>query len=205
MKHSYILRTKGKPLVYTYQMKGSKPFSPAAALPQAWVYPALHASVPFAPKPAFTKASAVAVHSFSYHYTWVRLPETTMMQCLIEGKQTKMVLTDRRLLVSDEGEQHVFSLERILHIQVIFRRLMGPLLIGGIVGPLAFVGTYRNMLAFWPGIALCCVCMLLGYYGYQGSYQVSIQRKDGTNFQFFIDRQTEALHLFVHYVNNILK
>jgi hypothetical protein len=133
--------------------------------------------------------------SATYDYPWLASPEAEVGRCAFDG-DGYMELTTDRLVVFEDWRRHEFALRRVRSVRIGFKRLAGPLVIGGIVAPLSFVASFGQVFNFWVGMACFVLGLMLFYYGIQGSHQVVVGL-DGHDFQFFIDEKTAEVEAFV--------
>ncbi len=141
-------------------------------------------------------------YNYSYNYPWVNVPKGVAHRCDFDG-DGYMELNDSELTVFEDWQTRKFSLSQVLGMEIGFRRLMAPLIIGGIVAPLSFLAAFNSEFNFWISIASFLIGLLLFYYGLQGSYQVTI-KLIAHEFKFFIDEKSEAVEGFVRYVNRLM-
>ena len=141
-------------------------------------------------------------YDYTYDYPWIQRPQGRLYYCEFDG-DGYMELTDKYLVIFEDWKKHRFLLKDIMGMQVEFKRLMAPLIIGGIVAPLSFIAAFNTeFFSYWISIASFLIGILLFYYGLQGSHQVSIQFA-AHDFRFFIDEKNEEVEELIFYINRL--
>lgn len=151
----------------------------------------------------FQKPHRPYVVSATHAYEWLEGYEEKTEDC--EEGSVKMSLSERMLHVSRRGEKKAFPLHRLRHIDVKSKRLMFPVLTGGILSPLLLYATLEGQIYAWTGIILSFLALLYFYYGWLGHYEIRIMSEDGdyrlaverpgTKWEKFTERIREyALH-----------
>ncbi|WP_375560448.1 hypothetical protein ACE193_22585 [Bernardetia sp. OM2101] len=100
---------------------------------------------------------------------------------------SRWILTDKTLIYKRERKQKRFILSQIAKIELHYKRLMFPLLLGGIGGAFSMVASLKGSLNLWIGMGLGAVGLLLFYYGIKGRYQLEIYMKSNAIHTFFIE------------------
>ena len=95
-------------------------------------------------------------------------------------------------------------LNKINSIDANFQRLLFPLIIGGIVAPLALVGALLSVIHFWIGMAMTLSGLLLIYYGWVGAYQLKITAFQDQQLSYFVDFKTQKLENFIQETKKLL-
>jgi hypothetical protein len=122
----------------------------------------------------------------SFSPFWIAFPEqeqTSIQTDLI----SRWTLTDKTLVYRREQKQKRFILSQIAKIELRYKRLMFPLLLGGIGGAFSVVASLKGSLNLWIGMGLGAVGLLLFYYGIKGRYQLEIYMKSNAMHTFFIE------------------
>ncbi len=122
----------------------------------------------------YSQKSKGYIYSYTDALKWLRTPENELLRSEI-GEQ-KLVLTNKRLYWTDEIKKYSFWLGELSAITIKFRRLMLPLVFGGIAGPLFMVAMLKGILVWWLGFSLSFFGFLLFAKGLQGRHQLEIQK-----------------------------
>jgi hypothetical protein len=118
-----------------------------------------------------------------------------------EGDQSnKCVLTEHYLKVIRKNQIHIFKLSDIQALTIVSKRLLLPLIVGGVVVPLSLLAMFRGdfnpyiiMIAIFAGIYFI-------YLGYQGVNVLTIgSGSSGANFT--LNQSSEHVSEFVNYVS----
>ncbi len=152
--------------------------------------------------PTFQKT--VSIPSFeqnaSFSPFWIAFPEqqqATVQTDLI----SRWILTDKTLVYKQGGKQKRFILSQIAKIELHYKRLMFPLLLGGIGGTFSIVASLKGSLNLWIGMGLGAVGLLLFYYGVKGRYQLEIYMKSNAIHTFFIEEKGKNWDSFFKKLN----
>lgn len=133
-----------------------------------------------------TVSSPTFEKNASFSPFWIAFPEqeqATVQTDLI----SRWTLTDKTLIYKREGKQKRFILSQVAKIELSYKRLMFPLLLGGIGGAFSIVAGLKGSLNLWIGMGLGSVGLLLFYYGIKGRYQLEIYMKNNAIHAFFIE------------------
>jgi len=140
----------------------------------------------------------------SFSPFWVAFPDqeqATTQTDLI----SRWTLTDKTLIYKREGKQKRFILSQIAKIDLQYKRLMFPLLLGGIGGAFSIVASMKGSLNLWIGMGLGAVGLLLFYYGIKGRYQLEIYMKSNAIHTFFIEDKSKNWDSFFKKLNYFWK
>lgn len=144
-------------------------------------------------------AAPLFSYNYTYHYPWVKKPEVLLRRCRFDDGGY-MELTDSRLIIFEDWKRKQLPLSQVKKADISFKRLIAPIIIGGIISPLGFVAAFGNTFSFWFSMAFFLIGILLFYYGMQGSYQVSVEL-EGHHFKFFVDEKNEDIESFIDHLN----
>jgi hypothetical protein len=138
----------------------------------------------------FTSQKKVSIPAFeqvaSFAPFWIAFPEQE--QSIIKTDLiSRWILTDKTLIYKRERKQKRFILSQVAKIELHYKRLMFPLLLGGIGGAFSMVASLKGSLNLWIGMGLGAVGLLLFYYGIKGRYQLEIYMKSNAIHTFFIE------------------
>jgi hypothetical protein len=157
--------------------------------------------MPLFEKQEHTLPSENYISNYTYYYNWLKQQENVIAE-LEMSPNSSLQLTDKTLSIhfkSRYGEQFTKSLpiNKVNSIETHFKRLLFPLVIGGIFSPLAFVAAFLGTVHFWIGITVGLLGLSLVYYGWLGSYQLKITAFHAQQFSYFIDFKSKNLEYFV--------
>lgn len=150
------------------------------------------------------KSLASYFFSYSYLYDWVVTEENELARCTF-NRGDSLTLTDKKLYISYNGKTSSFYLKSITALQLSFRRLILPILTGGIIAPLSLLALFLKAMNLFFAFTMFLIGILLLYYGYSGSYQIVFRLKHNVSVSFFVDEPAESLYQFVRYVNRFLR
>lgn len=118
--------------------------------------------------------------------------------------KNKALISNEELLVIRKHKKHVFSLETISHIKTENKKLLFPLIAGGIITPFAFLSYFINLFLPWIHLVAVLLGMLLFYLGWNGKSVLTIRFKNGDELHFFLPSISRNLLAFIDYANEIL-
>lgn len=147
-----------------------------------------------------TVSSPTFEKNASFNPFWIAFPEqqqATIQTDLI----SRWTLTDKTLIYRREGKEKRFILSQITKIELHYKRLMFPLLLGGIGGAFSIVASLKGSLNLWIGMGLGAVGLLLFYYGIKGRYQLEIYMKSNAIHTFFIEEKGKNWDSFFKKLN----
>ena len=85
-----------------------------------------------------------------------------------------------------------------------FKRLVLPIITGGIVAPLAMVSIFSGVVDQWVAAGLLFVGVMLAYYGFSGAFQVEVSFINSLKMTFFMDEESRMVKQFISRVNDHL-
>jgi hypothetical protein len=138
-------------------------------------------------------------YSYSYKYTWINTNENVIMHYSLKERDS-LTLLDNQLQIKKEEKVHVFDLSEIRNINVEFKYLIIPLIVGGIVLSLSLLGIFSAVVEQWAGMVLVTIGIILLYLGIKGTYQVSVKTISHT-FSFFLEENDNDLKAFINRLN----
>lgn len=153
-------------------------------------------------------ASGLAVRQWHYHYTyyypWIRQYENTLCDYRTDSGQY-LRLTAKRLQIESKTLRRDLPLQKIKALNLQFRRLTLPLIIGTVVGAFSALATYEEILGYWTGISLSISGFILAYYGWMGSWQINVELVGHHTLRYFTDYRTPRLDEFIRIANRQLE
>lgn len=140
----------------------------------------------------------------SFSPFWIAFPEQEQARIQTD-LISRWILTDKTLIYRREGKQKRFILSQIANIELRYKRLMFPLLLGGIGGTFSIVASLKGSLNLWMGMGLGAVGLLLFYYGVKGRHQLEIYMKSNAVHTFFIEETGKNWDSFFKNLNYFWK
>ncbi|OHX67145.1 hypothetical protein [Flammeovirga pacifica] len=139
-------------------------------------------------------------YSYSYLYKWLNIEENNdeVLQ-LGEGNYIKMTTIFFELNLTSTRRK--FEKRHIKKLFVKKKKLILPLLSGGILGPFALFSSFSGFFELFTGFSVFLACAFLFYYGFVGNYQIEVLQKNGVQNQFFVDGNIPELESFISRCN----
>ncbi|MCU0449115.1 MAG: hypothetical protein MUC97_04605 [Bernardetiaceae bacterium] len=192
MRNKKTLAANFSPLQWTLSQTAPPIFGPGLGA----------GAVRFRQGPAPVEVPPLMCH-YSYYYHWLRQTDTVLASCPL-GEQDRLELTTKHLRVRAQGHWRVLPLSHLKNLEIHFRRLMLPMLTGGIVAPLALVATLNGLFNPIGGIITAFLGLALLYYGIMGSHQVKVNLYQATSVTYFAEARSAQLEQVVQAVNQRL-
>lgn len=139
-------------------------------------------------------------YSYSYLYNWIKIEENDDLLHQFDN-YFFLKLTTLFFEICLPNKHRKFERKTIKAITLKKKKLILPLLVGGIIGPLSLVAANIGNISLFTGLSLFLGSSLLFYFGFIGNYQLQIKFINGTENQFFIDMESVDLQYFIHKVN----
>lgn len=141
--------------------------------------------------------------SYSHYYDWLKQHETTLVSSTLTNTHS-LELTNKHLIVKQPNKKLHYPLHTVSKINLAFKRLLLPIIGGGISTPLFTVALWNHLLHFWFGIGIIMAGLSLLYYGWLGTHQLSIQINEN-QVHYFADQKTPELEKLVSQVNKVIR
>ena len=119
------------------------------------------------------------VYHYTYYYTWLNQHQSLVASCMLNPNR-KLLLTNKNLevitrsVINKQTYRLSIPLRQIESLEVRHKKLILPLIVGGIVAPFSTVATLLRLVGFWSGMGVVIAGLLLVYYGWVGTQQFSI-------------------------------
>ncbi len=167
--------------------------------------PRVGSGLPKFDRPAMTGATVQhVVHDYTFYFNWLQQTEDVLAECQLSEKEA-MQLTNKHLHIDLGHRQKALPLDQLQNLELVFKRLMFPLLVGGIVAPISLVALLNGLLTPLIGIGLSSVGLSLLYYGWVGTYQIRVNLKSSTFLAYFADSKTTRIERFIEKINHHLQ
>jgi hypothetical protein len=158
--------------------------------------------------PQFSETGADSVaqaytYDYTFYFDWLHQAENVLAECRLSEKET-LQLTNKHLCVGSAQRPRTFPLHQLRRLELSFKRLMFPLVLGGIVAPISLVALFNGLTSPLFGVSLAFVGLLLLYYGWLGAYQVRLHFHTQTVAAYFADARTARIEHLVQVANGRL-
>jgi hypothetical protein len=124
---------------------------------------------------------------------------------LKDGDTSNMAMvTDGKLMVVREGKKMLFSLAEVKALESTNKKLLFPLILGGIVAPFAFLSYFTNMFHPLLHLLLTLLGLLLFYVGWAGRAGLLVRMSKGHEEIVYLPSISKHLLAFIDYINGRL-
>lgn len=141
--------------------------------------------------------------SYSHYYDWLKQEESIVESSPLTDTHS-LELTNKNLLVKQPQKILTYPLHTIQQVKFAFKRLLLPLISGGISAPLFGIALWNQLLNFWFGLGIVMLSVSLLYYGWLGTHQISIELQH-QQIHYFADQKTPELQKLVAKTNKVIK
>jgi len=135
------------------------------------------------------------------------LPSATRAFCYLGAQKDDknlIAITSDELIIHYRGSAYHFDLQDIKKIEFNHRKIMLPLISGGVIAPLSAIGIFYNIMSPWILLAVFFSSLFTFYWGWIGTSTLSILHKD-KDYDFFLHKISQNLRAFCELVNQILQ
>lgn len=148
------------------------------------------------------------IYHYTYYFDWLKQRESVVAECAVTSTY-HLLLTSKALFIKTRhktwGEStKTVPLSKIDSIHANFQRLIFPLIIGGVIAPLALFAALLGVIHFWIGMAMTLSGLFLIYYGWAGAYQLKINAFQNQQLSYFVDFKTQKLENFIQETQRLL-
>lgn len=133
-------------------------------------------------------------------------PGKPIAKCYLynEGdEKNRSLLFEESLIFYIKNSKKEFPVKQILEIEFKIKRLLAPLIIGGVVAPLSLVALYQYLFNPWLLMILFFSGVLLFYYGWSGMPSVSVSTTYG-EYNILVHTVSDNLKTYIKFVNDNL-
>ena len=124
---------------------------------------------------------------------------------LSEGdNKNKAIISDDQVLVIRKNQRQLFSFKSISSLKSEYKKLLFPLILGGIVAPFAFLSYFANFFLPWIHLVGILGGMFLFYTGWLGKSSFTIVFKNGDELNYYLPAISKNLQAFIYFVNTLL-
>lgn len=116
------------------------------------------------------------------------------------NEQNKLLLSPEHLQVRYRGSLRAFLLDHLRRLSFNHRKLMLPLVLGGIAASLSLVAIFKTQYNPWLMLSIMLAGCLAAYRGYQGNWVLTIE-EDKNYTDYYLPSVSANLRAFVAYAN----
>jgi hypothetical protein len=113
------------------------------------------------------------------------------------------ILTTQSLEITQKRRREYFDLSSVKSIELVYRKILFPLVIGGIITPLAGLALFTSYGPIHFIFALFFLGLFLFYYGITGTQSIVVTTSWKV-FDFFVRDTSPQLEAFVRYTSNVV-
>lgn len=120
-----------------------------------------------------------------------------------DDDKNQALISDDKLLVIRKGNKQSWDLSNISALKTENKKLLFPLILGGIITPFAFLSYFVNLFHPWIHLLSILSGIFLFYYGWMGKSTLTIIFKNNDESHFYLPSISKNLHAFIDYVNTL--
>ena len=115
--------------------------------------------------------------------------------------KNKIYVSEDKLLVIRKSVAKVYSLSDLSRLKTETKKMLFPLIVGGILTPFAFVSFFVNLFMPWIHLISILGGILLFYLGWAGKSVLTIIYKDGDELIYYLPSVSKNLQAFIDFIN----
>lgn len=119
-------------------------------------------------------------------------------------RHNQCLLTEKSLVITRKGKTASFLLPEVTCLSLNSRKMMLPLIAGGIFAPLSILAIDKNLFEPWAILTWLILNLFLFYFGWMG-YSVLTVEHNGIHQDFPVKYPGENLKAFIKFVNEYLR
>ena len=123
----------------------------------------------------------------------------------IGDNKNKLLISDDQLCVIHKGKKNVLELHSIRKLKTTNKKMLLPLILGGIITPFAFLSYFVNLFHPWIHLISILLGMFLFYAGWHGRSALLIVFRNGEELIHYLPTISRNLIAFVNYANDFIK
>lgn len=120
-----------------------------------------------------------------------------------DTREEKLWLTEEYIQLLYRGQLKVFNLTDVRRLSFNHRKLMLPLIAGGITATLSLVAVFKLNYNPWLTLSLLVAGCMATFIGYRGSWVLTIQ-EDRFHSDFYLKGISPALRSFIQYAGTFI-
>ena len=121
-----------------------------------------------------------------------------------DDNKNKAIISEDQLLVIRKNQRQLFSFKSISSLKSENKKLLFPLILGGIVAPFAFLSYFANFFLPWIHLVAILGGMFLFYTGWLGKSSFTVVFKNGDELNYYLPAISKNLQAFIYFVNTLL-
>lgn len=121
----------------------------------------------------------------------------------VDDDKNQAMISDDKLLVIRKGHKQSWDLNYISVLKTENKKLLFPLILGGIITPFAFLSYFVNLFHPWIHLLSIMSGIFLFYFGWMGKSALTIVFKNNDESHFYLPSISKNLHAFIDYVNTL--
>ncbi len=118
-------------------------------------------------------------------------------------QQNRCLLGENSLKVIYRSREYYFDLSTIKNITFETRKLMFPLIFGGVSSTFIIISILKNLFNPWISLTILVASLAISYFGWAGTNVLTIKEKGHQN-DFMLKHVSINMKAFIRYVNRIL-
>jgi hypothetical protein len=118
-----------------------------------------------------------------------------------DDKKNQALLSDEKLMVVRNGKKYLYSVNEIASLASESKKLLMPLVIGGVLAPFSFLSYFTNIFHPLMHLIFTLIGLLLFYVGWVGKHALTIKKGKGEEDFIFLPEISRNLKAFIDYVN----
>jgi hypothetical protein len=118
--------------------------------------------------------------------------------------KNKVLVSNDLMLIIRKGGRKAIQLKEISGLRTENKKLLFPLILGGIITPFAFLSYFVNIFLPWFHLISVLLGMLLFYIGWAGRLSMTVVYKNGEELHYYLPAISKNLFAFIEYINSFL-
>ena len=116
-----------------------------------------------------------------------------------------MYISEDQLLVIRNSKRSVFSLNSLSGLRIETKKMLFPLIMGGIITPFAFLSFFVNLFMPWIHLVSVLVGLLLFYIGWAGKHALTIVYLNGDEKNYYLPSISKNVEAFIEFAYDVLR
>lgn len=119
--------------------------------------------------------------------------------------KNKVLISDDQICIIYRNRKNVLPLASIRQLRTGHKKMLLPLILGGIITPFAFLSYFVNMFHPWIHLISVLIGLLLFYLGWNGRSAFILVFRNGDELLHYLPSISKNLDAFINYVNEYVK
>ena len=120
-----------------------------------------------------------------------------------DDNKNKIMISSDQLLVIRKNHKKLLSLKSLSLLKSENKKLLFPLIIGGIITPFSFLSYFTNLFLPWIHLVSILGGLFLFYIGWMGQSAFTIVFKNGEELNYYLPSISKNLQAFIDFVNTL--